>query len=434
LNQNNLILIGGALVAILLAFFVLTGDGCKGKKSFSWRETYDETSKEPYGAYVFHELLKAEYADEDFTIIDDSLANILPTEILDSTKKANYIFVGPAMFTDSMSTQALLSFVESGNNAFISSKSIPYDLMFYIYYDECYEAYWNDYAALQDSTAELNIIHPNLRADSNFTYKYYKNFTPRNYNWNYIEPAFFCEEEYSMISLGEMNNELSNFARAAYGKGHFYLHTTPIAFSNLTLQEEQSLAYAGKIVSHLDGESVYYDTYSRVSEGVSRRRNERENWMNNNRTFNTESELSYILSQPALRWAWYISLGLALLYLIFRAKRQQRIIPVTEKNRNTSLEFVGTIGQLYFQQENHQKLAKQKFKLWQAFIRDKYRMATREFDVEFEKKLSAKSDVPQADIHAILTQYNLIQNATGIHSHTLIEFHETMEKFYKNCK
>ncbi len=434
MNQQNLILIGGALVAVLLAFFVLTGDGCKGKKNFSWRETYDETSQQPYGAYVFYELLKAEYEKEDFVIIDDSLANILPQELSDSTKKANYIFVGPAMFTDSMSTQSLLSFVENGNNAFISSKSIPYDLMFYIYYDECYEAYWNDYESLQDSVAGLNIAHPNLRADSNFTYKYYKNFTPRNYNWNYIESSFFCEEEYSMISLGEMNYDLSNFARAKYGKGYFYLHTTPMAFSNLALQEEQSLAYAGKVMSHLDGESVYYDTYSRVSEGVSRRRNERENWMQNNRTFNTESELSYILSQPALRWAWYISLGLALLYLIFRAKRQQRIIPVTEKNRNTSLEFVGTIGQLYFQQENHQKLAAQKFKLWLAFVRDKYRMTSRELDEEFEKKLSAKSDVAQSDIHSILTQYNLTQTATGIHSHTLIKFHETMEKFYKNCK
>ncbi len=434
MNQKNLILIGGALVATLLIFFVLTSDGCKGKKSFSWRETYDETSKEPYGAYVFYELLKAEYEEEDFTVISDSLSTILPRELSDSIKKANYVFVGPAMFTDSTSTQTLLSFVESGNNAFISSKSIPYDLMFYIYYDECNETYWDDYAVLKDSTAGLNIVHPNLRADSNFTYKYYKRFTETNYNWNFIESAFFCEEPYSMVSLGEMNDELSNFVRTKYGDGYFYLHTTPIAFSNLALQEEQSLAYAGKVMSHLDGESVYYDTYSRVSEGVSRRRNERENWMQNNRTFNTESELSYILSQPALRWAWYTALGLALLYLVFRAKRQQRIIPVTEKNRNTSLEFVGTIGQLYFQQENHQKLAAQKFKLWQAFIRDKYRITTKEFDAEFEKRLAAKSNVAQADIHAILTQYNLTQTATGIHSHTLIKFHETMEKFYKNCK
>ncbi len=434
MNQKNLILIGGSFVAILLIFFVLTSDGCKGKKNFSWRETYDETSKQPYGAYVFYELLKAEYEKEDFIVIDDSLANILPQELSDSTKKSNYIFVGPAMFTDSTSTQTLLSFVENGNNAFISSKSIPYDLMFYIYYDECNEMYWDDYAVLQDSTASLNITHPNLRADSNFTYNYYKRFTATNYNWNYIESDFFCEEKYSMISLGEMNYDLSNFARAKYGDGYFYLHTTPIAFSNLALQEEQSLAYAGKVISHLDGESIYYDTYSRVSEGVSRRRNERENWMQNNRTFNTESELSYILSQPALRWAWYIALGLALLYLVFRAKRQQRIIPVTEKNKNTSLEFVGTIGQLYFQQENHQKLAAQKFKLWQGFIRDKYRMTTREFDADFEKKLAAKSDVAQADIHEILTQYNLIQSATGIHAHTLIEFHSAMEKFYRTCK
>jgi len=434
LEQKKLIAAAGGFVLLLLLFFVLTGDGCNGKRSFSWRETYDETSKQPYGAYVFYELLKDKYQSEKFVPIADSLVVDLPIDTTSFSEKANYVFVGSAMFTDSASTQTLLSFVEQGNNAFISSKSIPYDLMFYIYYDECNEIYWDDYAQVRDSMAQINVLHPNLRNEENFQFKYLKQFSATNYNWNYIDPNVFCEEENSFVELGQMNDFYPNFARILYGKGYFYLHTTPMAFSNLSLQEEQSLAYASKIIAHLDGEKVYYDTYNRISEGVSRRRNERQNFFQNNRTFNNESELSYILSQPALRWAWYLTLALVLLYLVFRAKRQQRIIPVTEPNRNTSLEFVGTIGQLYFQQENHQKLARQKFKLWQNFVRDKYRITSKDLDEDFVKRLAAKSDVSQSDIHAILQQYNIIQRATGIQQHTLIDFHAVMERFYQACK
>lgn len=433
MQQNKIIAIAGGFVFLLLLFFVLTGDGCNGKRSFSWRETYDETSKEPYGAYVFYELLKNEYAGDKFTAITDSLVVALPIEDENSSVKSDYIFVGSAMFTDSASTQTLLSFVEKGNNAFISSKSIPYDLMSYIYDDACNEIYWDDYASVRDSAAVFNVLHPNLRDEENIRFKYYKQFSPVKYNWNYIDPNVFCEEENSLVELGQMNDFYPNFARVLYGEGFFYLHTTPMAFSNFSLQEEQSLAYAEKVISHLDGEKVYYDTHNRISEGVSRRRNERENWMQN-RTFSNESELSYILSQPSLRWAWYLTLALVLFYLVFRAKRQQRIIPVTEPNRNTSLEFVGTVGQLYFQQGNHQKLARQKFKLWQSFIRDKYRISAKELDEEFVKKLAAKSDVPPSDIQTILQQYNIIQGATGIQQHTLIDFHGVVENFYKKCK
>ena len=433
MEQKNLIFIGGGLILLLLLFFVFTGDGC-GKKRFSWRETYEADSREPYGAFVFYELLKDAYGEENFVIVEDSLSKVLTAEVSDDARKSNYVFLGPGMYFDSLGTQALLSFVEQGNNAFLSSKTVPYDLMFYLYYDECYETYWEDYALIQDTSAQFNLVHPAFNPADTFTFFYQKSFKAAVYNWNYIDPNVFCESENSFTELGKMNDFYPNFARVPYGEGYFYLHTTPPAFSNFSLQKKENLAYAERVLSHLDGERVYYDRKHAVAEGVSRRRNERENFFEHNRSFENEGELSYILAQPPLRWAWYLTLGLALLYLIFRAKRQQRIIPVTEENRNTSLEFVGTIGQLYFQQENHKKLAEQKFRLWLNFVKEKYRLAGKELNEEFEKKLAGKSDVPQSIIHDILQKHRVIKGATGIHAHTLTDFHLVMEEFYRRAK
>ena len=427
MQNKNLIFIGGGVVILLLLFFTFTGDGCGGKRTFSWRETYDEKSREPYGAFVFFELLKESYSEEKFTVITDSLHASLPAE---PTEKSQYVFVGPAMYTDSASTQALLSFVEKGNDAFISSKTIPYDLMFYLYYEECNGILWNDYEVLQDTSLTAAVD----RNEQSFEFVYYKNFGAKLYNWNYIDPSVMCEGENAIKQLGVMNDYYPNFAKVKYGNGQFYLHTTPLAFSNFSLQHEENLQYTGQVLSYLNAEAVFYDTHSRVSEGIGRRRNERNNLFPDDRRFESGGELSYILAQPPLRWAWYLALGLSLLYLVFRAKRRQRIIPVTEANRNTSLDFVGTIGQLYFQQENHQKAAEQNFKLWLGFVREKYRISSKDTDAEFAKRLAAKADVPLALVNKILEQYDVIQKATGIHSHTLIDFHALLEKFYAEAK
>ena len=147
--------------------------------------------------------------------------------------------------------------------------------------------------------------------------------------------------------MGYFNDEFSNFARIKYGKGQLLLHTTPIAFSNFHLLREQNVEYAGRVFSHLVEGPIYWDNYSNVSLALARRMNDLA-YYNPYKTFNDEGPLQYILSQPALAWTWYLGLTLALLYLLFRAKRKQRVIPVLEPNHNTSLEFISTIGRLVF--------------------------------------------------------------------------------------
>ena len=145
------------------------------------------------------------------------------------------------------------------------------------------------------------------------------------------------------------------------------------------------------------------------------------------------SPLQYILQEPSLAWAWYILLAIGLLFLLFRTKRQQRIIPVLEPNRNTSMEFLNIISNLYFQQRDHKKLAQEDMRLFLHFIRDRYKIPTRNLDDTFITQLTQQSQVEQDIIKKILLLNTNINSASHITENTLISFHQHIEAFYNNC-
>ncbi len=417
------------ILAVILATVTLMFLFRDPPRKFDWRETYDEASRQPYGAYVIFELLQGLYPGHSVEVLRDSLQGVLPEE----DESANYIFVGQALYMDSSDVNALLSFVESGNLAFISSKTIPYDLMFHLYYEECDDIYWEDYNIFYDTAVALNFEHAELRAPEPYHYEYVTRQKAQPYSWSYIESFYFCGQEEGLVPIGMMNDSLANFARVRYGDGFFYLHTTPLAFSNIHLLEERGLEYANRAFSHLQAGPIYWDRYSRAPEWMGRRMNNRGNALAN-RQLSEESPLQYILSQPPLAWAWYTLLGLGLLFLAFRAKRKQRIIPVLEPNTNTSLAFLSTIGRLYFIQNNHKKLALQQMKLFRAFLWEHYAIQSRDLDEDFVERLAHKSEISKETVRKIILLYKNIRNSSFVSENTLIDFHRLLDGFYKNCK
>jgi len=427
-DKRPFIILGIAAIVLLLLFVFLKGGGSR----FDWSEHYEAESKDPYGTFVIHEVLKDYSPGKSFTDISESVKANLP---LGSGYNGNYVFIGESMFLDSSDVTTLLNFVNEGNTAFISSKTIPFDLMFELYYEECNYEPWDDYAVITDTTAVFNFAHDNLKKEEGYQYKYLDINKLKPYGWNYIDSVYFCDEHYSMIPLGTFGNNKANFVKKKYGTngGVFYLHTTPINFTNLQMLDKIGLEYANKVFSHLEDGNIYWDEYSRVGEGFGRAYNRRGR-SGGSRSIASEESLKYILAQPSLAWAWYLAISLGLLYLFFRAKRKQRIIPVLEKNENTSFEFISTIGRLYFLQNDHKKLCLQKMKLFLSYIRDRYNLNTTNIDASFKNKLIAKSEVPEATIEKVFEFHKNIKTSSFVSEQTLVDFHQQMDEFYKNCK
>lgn len=398
---------------------------------FNWKETYDRERKDPYGTHVIYELLGSYFEDAPLHPMDDSLR--LPK----GGPPANYVFIGAGQYLDSAAAHQLLHFAETGNTVFISSRVLPYELTSelkpYVFCMENYW-YWEYYQDVKDSVGRFELLHPQLKDTTSHLFKYYYREEVRPYYWQYIDSIMFCEPDSGLVALGTMNDSLFNFARLAHGDGFFYFHTAPIAFSNIQLLEEPAVRYAERVFSHLVPGPIYWDEHSKVSEEVARQRNRSAGSPPPERRLDAQSPLQYVLQQPALTWAWYLLLALALLYLLFRAKRRQRIIPVLEENKNTSLEFLSTIGRLYFMQNDHRRLAMQQMKLWRAYVRNRYGLKTMELDDRLIEKLTGKSEIPGEVIQELFSQYRDIEQANRIGDDTLVAFHRKMDFFYKHCK
>ncbi len=399
-------------------------------KNYTWQENYKDDNRGPYGTFVAFNLLKSGLSTKQVKLIQQNLPAQLPAN---PKERSNYVFIGDGQFLDSADVKQLLKFVKNGNNAFIASQVIPFNLMFDLYYDECDDAPWNGLKSLSDTSVYANFRHPQLKMEQGTKFTYRIKALKQGYYWDYFDNDNLCvKSESPLIPLGSFGKDRVNFVKINYGKGSFYLHSNPIMFSNLAMIKPGGREYSERAFAHLPPGPLYWDRYSKVQEEVAQNLNNGGGGLS--RRLSDKSPLSYILGQPPLAWAWYVVVAIALLFLLFRVKRQQRMIPVLPSNKNTSLDFILSIGRLYFLQNNHQQLAVQKMKLLLQFIRERYALQTRDLDQGFVNLLSNKSGVSEGLILSIVNTYRAVEHASSIHEQTLIDFHRNIESFYKSCK
>ncbi len=402
------------------------------QKRYVWREYYDEKIDQPYGTKFLFELMKSLFPEKSFAIIQNGVYKDLPEETM---TPSNYIFVGQAMLFDSLDTEKLIKFVEGGNTAFISSKTVPNNLMDKVFFNEC-----NDYAWLPyDQRTVEDSIELGLFYEGNFlsaeNYQFVRRNVPFKYSWQYVNDTLICDlpgQQLETLGYIQFNQDtFINYFSIQYGKGQFLLHTNPLVFTNFFMVEGSKLIYPELVFSELNSGDIYWDSYSHISEQMGRRMNNQPSL----RTLSNQSPLSYILSEPALSWAWYLLIASGILFLAFRSKRRQKVIPVTDPNINTSHEFLSTIGRLYFLQNNHRQLALLKISLLKNYIRDRYNISLKkEYPEPALIQISNKSSVAKDFIEKLFVLCQNIENSSFVSENTLIDFHQIVDEFYRNSK
>jgi hypothetical protein len=409
----------GLAVLLVLAVFIYS---FQNNSRHDWTESYEQTSTEPYGTSLLAAVFKNHFGKGNLLINKEPLTKALAAPSLSKIK--NYIFIGSSIYLSEDEADTLLSFVAKGNNAFMALESIPEDLESALKLQDCSSTQSKIHYQF-DSVCHMRLAHPNLDSVTPVAIRYAYRNKPSSFQWSYFKFASTCDTIPHYASLGYADSNRLNFIRVPHGKGFFFFHLNPLAFTNYELIHEPCLAYTEKVFSHLGEGKTCWDESNRVP-GSARR---------NGKDPAQKGPLSYLLSQTPIRWAWYTLLLLVLSYFLFRAARRQRIIPVILPNENTSLEFVQTVGSLYYQQNDHQKLVLQKMKLFLQFIRSRYYLQTNVLNESLIQKIAVKSQIPVADIEKIVKQFNAYQNTVvALSEEELIAFHKSIEFFYRNCK
>ena len=116
--------------------------------------------------------------------------------------------------------------------------------------------------------------------------------------------------------------------------------------------------------------------------------------------------------------------------MIFKGRRDQRIIPVIKPLANTTLEFINTVGNLYYKQSNHKNIADKKIMYFMDYVRAKYSLRTLNLNDELISQLSEKSYVDKSEINKMIELINVVSISETIKQATLIELNNLIENFY----
>jgi hypothetical protein len=411
-----IVIICAALTVVLICFIYTSQQGYK----HNWTETYRQNSEEPYGTSLFSELLRTHYGNSSFSVSRKPLHDALSAKKSDGIK--NYVFVGGALYLSPEDADTLLAFVRKGNQAFLATHSIPDELEDSLGLNDCHSS--SKYTSyVSDTTCRLNLCHPSLASDKGWVFHYEFNGKKEEYDWDYFNFKSTCDSNVVYQKLGYSKADNVNFIRIPYGNGWFYLHSNPIVFTNFNLIHEPGIAYCERVFSHLPTGKTMLDESSKLPSAFS---HHRENF--------SQGPLSYILSQSSFRWAWYTLLLLLAVFFLFRTVRRQRVIPIILPKENTSLEFIQTVGALYYQQRDHQKICAQKMRLFLLFIRDRYYLPTNISDAKLIDKISAKSKVPHAEVATIFSMHrSLQQTVIKVNTDDLFAFQKQLDFFYNTC-
>jgi hypothetical protein len=201
-----------------------------------------------------------------------------------------------------------------------------------------------------------------------------------------------------------------NFVRFSLGEGHIYISSAPKLFSNIVVADPEDWKYACDALSYLPVRRTIWDEHYK---GYGPQR----------------SELSYIISQAPLRWAYYLLVIGLLTYILFEGKRRQRVIPVLEPLQNTTLEFVETVGRLYYQNRDNADLAAKKIAHFYDFLHHRLHIRYREDDKMLIPVLSRKSGMPEEKIEEIFSLIRRVSISPG--EQTVIELSKKIDEFYK---
>ncbi|RYU86153.1 DUF4350 domain-containing protein [Mucilaginibacter terrigena] len=359
-------------------------------KSINWDSTLRRADKIPYGTYILYKQLHDIFPTADVSNTNKSLYQVFNAG---DTLAGNYLIITNSTNIGKEDFKALTKFISSGNSVFISSDS------------------WNDYLS---DTLDLTTTHEFEKGNIglNFTSPSLKQVADYKLD-NRIANSYFNSFDTLKAKVVSKNQYgKSVFLRYTYGKGNLFVFANPRVFTNYNLLKPTGAAYAAKVLSYLPtADNVYWDQHQNNDIDVD------------------ESTLRVFFSYQALKWAFYISLGGMGIFLLYEIKRRQRIIPIVEPLKNSTVEFVSVVGKVYYEQRDNTNLAAKKIMYFAEHLRSVFGLKTA-FDQQFIDAFINKTGVEASLAKDLMNHINYLTHQSRVSDHELIVLNQLIEKFY----
>ena len=385
-----------ALVLALTGFVIAT---IYAPRPIDWTPSYSQKHTSPLGEKLVYKVLPTLFENQRIVSMHSSLTSFLEKEVPYCT---NFIFITDRFFPDESDTKKLLEVVEAGNMVFLAAERLSPELMSQL-----------DIELKNNSFRDPT--HTNNFIQFNFTNRRLKTATGYSYKKAISNNFITSYDTLRTTVLGHNHIGKTNFIRIKFGEGYLFFNSNPMAFTNYHLLKEDNSEYIFKCLSYLPSTSTVWDEFNKPGSGE------------------VVSELGYILNNPALRVAWYLLLLGVVIFFLFKGKRRQRAIPVVTPPANSTLEFVKTVGRLYFVKKDHKDIAQKRFVYFLDFLRTRYFVDTSHRGDEFMEEVSKKSGIQQPTVGALFKVAGNVEKAWHISQDELQQFNRHLEYFYTHC-
>ncbi|MFP7657051.1 hypothetical protein [Chryseobacterium proteolyticum] len=320
------------------------------KEVTDWRKNFDPNEKSPFGLFVFNKESKDLFKNQLKKIAET------PYEYYNENKKQSHNILIIEKEIDRESWRSILNEVSKGSNAMLIAGRIPKEISDSI-----------GFYASQISFEDQNVLKLTDK-------KYQNDFInldkfPSGRGFSYVKPGV----EILGKTVEKNNTDQANFIKVKLGKGNIFVHSEPLFLTNYYLLKPGNIKYAQDVFSYLNDKETVWFVEAADAKASSR------------------FFMRFILSKPALKYAWWVFLGGMILFIFFNAKRKQRIVPVIEPLKNTSVEFVKSIGNLYLQEGDFHDMMAKKAQYFLNKVRMDLLIDTQNLDNAFAKKLQLKT-------------------------------------------
>ncbi len=361
----------------------------------NWATTYLSKDKIPFGTYILRQQIK-----DLFPEAKQQTAKTPAHQTLKEKRKglSNYLIITETLNTSKVDLSQMISYMKGGNHIFIAAYQIDGALA-----DTLKLKMGSDFDFENKTKYPINFTSPYLKREVDYYFE------------KGIGAQYFSKfNRKTATVLGLKYDEKANFLRYNFGKGALFLLPNPQVFTNYNLLNDNNADYASKALSYLpQAKTLIWDEYYTQPP------------------VNDESILRVLFNDDNLRWAYYLALFSLLVFVLYEMKRRQRIIPVLDPLKNTSVEFAQVVGSVYYQQRNNSDIVQKKINYLLDYIRIKYRIKTTVIDQDFVEalaKLSGSNLVLVTELTGAITSF---KPGSKVSDQQLIDINKLIEKFYK---
>jgi len=403
-------IIAFAVLAFIITVIVVAANR-KIPRRMDERITLRQKDKVPYGFAVAKNLSRSLFPAAE--IVADERSPGYWQEISLNSGKQAVIIVGGFLNADDYEIGQLMRFVENGNYVFIIAQSFSNEMQSAFHFTYAQNGL-GSFLGIDDDSLRVRLNKPSFPSDSLYVYPGRK-----------FESWFENLDSAHTVVLGS-NETNPDFIRMDKGEGSFFIHSAPLAFSNYFILHKNNIRYFEQALSVIpnDVTRIVWNEFYLTKRGPKNNRNADDN--------KEPNWLRVLWKHPEFRWGFSLLLLLLLLWVLLNSRRKQRMIPGHPKPRNDSLDFVKTMGRLYYDRKDHHNLAKKMGSYFLEHVRSTYKLPTHTLDEPFIESLHFKSGYPKGELNEMVSFIQYLQDSGAINENQLIHFHNQLEAFYQN--